>query len=132
MIKTLSSKKNSILPFGVLITDFLAFKEVPKKSSDLTQKIRNPINTRTLTLLTAHVQQDYEFPEEAPALVAPVQGEQQGAPNQVDQLAAEVQGLRAHMDERFDGIKGKMDGFDGRFNRIDKTLAANLSRLGNQ
>ena len=132
MIKTLSAKKNSILPFGVLITDFLSFKEVPKRSSDLTQKIRNPINSRTLALSTAHVQQDYEAPEEAPAPVEPVQGEQQGPPNQVAQLAAEVQGLRAHMDERFDGKNGRMDGFDGRFNRIDETLAAILSRLGNQ
>ena len=92
MIKTLSAKKNSILPFGVLITDFLAFREVPKRSSDLTQKIRNPINTRTLTLSNAHVQQDYKAPEAAPAPAEPVQGEQQGPPNQVAQLAAEVQG----------------------------------------
>ena len=100
--------------------------------SDLTQKIRNPINSQTLALSTAHVQQDYEAPALAPALAEPVQGEQQGSPNQVTQLAAEVQGLRAHMDERFDGMNGRMDGFDERFNRIDETLAAILSRLGNQ
>lgn len=118
IVRTLSAKKNSILPFGVLISEFLAHKGVPKKSSDVLQKIRNPINSRTLTLSTSHVQhaQGDEAPGEAPAPAAPVQGEQQGPPNQVAQLAADVQGLRVHMDERF--------------NRIDETLAAILARLG--
>ena len=127
MIKTLTAKKNSILPFGVLITDFLTFKEVPKRSSDLTQKIRNPINTWTLTLSTSHVQQDVEAHEDAPVQAAPIQGEHQGPPrvDPVATLTAEVQGLRAHMDEHFDGI-------NGRFYRIDETLVAILSRLGHQ
>ena len=67
MIKTLTTKKNSILPFGVLINKFFSYKGVPKKSSDVTQKTRNPINSRTLALSTAHVPptpQDDEAPEE--------------------------------------------------------------------
>ena len=93
IIKTLSAKKNSILPFRVLISEFLTFKEVPKKSSDVTQKIWNPINIRTLTVSTAHVPaapHDDEVRKEEPALAAPVQGEQQGPPNQVAQLAVEL------------------------------------------
>ena len=35
MIKTLIAKKNSILPFGVLVLEFLAYKEVPKKNNDV-------------------------------------------------------------------------------------------------
>ena len=127
-------KKEFHSSFWCLISKFLAFKGVPKKNSDVLQKIRNLINTRTFTLSTSHVQhaQGDEAHEDLPAPAAQVQGEQQGPPNQVAQLAVEVQGLRAHMDERFDGINRRMDGFDGRFTRIDETLVAILSRLGNQ
>ena len=55
MIKTLTTKKNSILPFGVRIFEYLSYKGVSKKDNDVTQKIKSPINARTLAQSTAHV-----------------------------------------------------------------------------
>ncbi|RWR92122.1 protein MAINTENANCE OF MERISTEMS-like protein [Cinnamomum micranthum f. kanehirae] len=36
IVKTLQAKKNSLLPFGVLVTDFLTFKDIPKRSNEIT------------------------------------------------------------------------------------------------
>ena len=55
LIRTMTAKKNSILPYGVLITEFLLWKEVPKKSNEVIQKIQNPINACTLAQSTAHI-----------------------------------------------------------------------------
>ena len=128
MIKTLIAKKNSILPFGILISKYLSNIRVPKKSSDVTQKIQNLINVRTLTLSTSHVPpapQGDEAHEEVPAPAAQAQGEQQAPNDRIDQLAAQMQGLATHVDKRFDAVSA-------RFDAVDDGLAAILSRLGPQ
>ena len=51
----LNAKRNSIISFGLFITEFRLWKEVPKKSNEVTQRIRNPINSRTLARLPAHI-----------------------------------------------------------------------------
>ena len=63
LIRSLTAKKNSFLPFGVLIIEFLFWKEVLKKSNEATQKIRNPINARTLAQSTAHIPPVYQGDE---------------------------------------------------------------------
>lgn len=71
--RTLTTKRNFILPFGALIIDFLLFKEIPKKSNEVTQKIRNPINAHTLAQSTAHIPlapQGDELPKDEAILAA--------------------------------------------------------------
>ena len=121
MIKTLTAKKNSILPFGVLISKFLSYKEVPKKSNDATQKIWNPINARTLCAIDcsrSSCSSRWWSSKEEAAPAAQVQGEQLAPHDRIDQLAAQMQGLTTHIDARFDAI--------------DATLAAIPAQLGPQ
>ena len=118
-------KKEFHSSFWCLISKFLAFKGVPKKNSDVLQKIRNPINTRTLTLSTSHIQhaQGDEAHEDIPTPAAQVQGGQQTPNDRIDQLAAQMHGFAAHVDERFDVV-------GARFDSIDASLAAILACLG--
>ena len=142
LIQTMTTKKNSIIPYGVLITEFLLWKKAPKKSNEVIQKIQNPINARTLAQSTTHIPhapQGNEVPEDEAAPATQVQGEQQGPVDRIDQLVAQMQGLTVHIDARFDAMDGRLNGFDERlngfdgcFNLIDEALVAILSRLGNQ
>jgi tetrahydromethanopterin S-methyltransferase subunit G len=42
----------------------------------------------------------------------------------VEIIAAEVVGLRSHIDERLDGLSGRLDGLNGRLDTVDGSLHA--------
>ena len=48
MMRLLTAAKNATLHLGVLITQYLLWKGLRRTSTDVTKKIRNPINKRTL------------------------------------------------------------------------------------
>lgn len=48
MLRMLNAAKNATLPYGVLITQFLMYKGVIRKTNEETMGIQNPINNMTL------------------------------------------------------------------------------------
>jgi hypothetical protein len=124
IVKTQQAKKNSLLPFGVLVTDFLTFKEIPKQSNELTQKIKNPINSHTLAQSSSHITPPVQG---ATMALDEVMHDGQGEPSQqidiIALLEAQVQGLCVQIHEKFAAVTG-------RFNSFDQALAEILARLG--
>lgn len=132
LLKMLSAKKNSILPFAVFITEFLIWKQVPRRNNEPSQKLRNPINSRTLAQSSAHIPgavQGAGVHEEAVAPEAQVQGEPQQNLDRIALLTEQMQAMNANMNARFATIDGRLDVFDMRFNSVDEGIARILARI---
>ena len=101
---------------------------------DVTKRIRDPINKRTLEQSDAHVQdyKDDEDEEEEANQGDQAQGEQPIFDAQFARLEEQMQTLHANIDARFNVVDGSLNAFDGCFNLIDEALVAILARLKNQ
>ncbi|XXG80317.1 hypothetical protein AAC387_Pa09g1223 [Persea americana] len=118
MMRLLTAAKNATLPFGVLITQFFMWKGITRTSNDVTKRIRNPINKRTLEQSDAHVYEDDEDEDEEVVPGEQPQGEQPPTDARFVRLDEQMQLLNANIDARFNSVDGRLNAFDGCVNLI--------------